>query len=303
MTLCGIVVPARNAVSTMKAFLASLQESTYPHWRLFVTDDASTDATPEVVRRWCDETGRGELIRLQARVGPPAARNVGIKAALEAGCSLVVLHDADCVVEPSSLEAHVEAHEAFPDAGIVGGPVRSLHETRVGAADGYASWFTSPPGRGDGLVRFLHLPTCNMSVKPWVFERIGFFDESLATGEDVAFCHQASSRGIPIRFASRACVGHVDRDVWHEAWMHHYRWGAHTHRVRKAKGAFLGRLVPRSARWCRILRVPYAAAFTLLVVALWVPYDRQVLAHVVPIFRLKLAFMRGVEAGAGVGRS
>jgi len=294
----AVVVPVRNAADVVPAFLQSLEGSTYPDWTAFLADDKSTDDTPLVVARWCELTGHGRLIRLRDRLGPPGARNAALRAALAEGHSLIVFHDADCVVEPATLAGHTAAHAAHPRTGIIGGPVRSLHRTPIGAADGYASWFTSPPGRPSGRVRFLHLPTCNLSVKSWVFERTGLFREDLATGEDVAFCQEARRHGIEIRFEARATVGHHDRDDLTSALAHHERWGAHTHDVRQGRGAFLGGAVPRDPRVCRVVEVPYAVAFTLLVLGLWIWYDPRVLLATKSIYRMKRAFTRGMVAGA-----
>jgi len=294
----AIVVPARNAADVVPAFLRSLEASTYADWTAFLADDCSTDDTPLIMGRWCERTGRGRLIRLSDRRGPPGARNAALRAALAEGHSLLVFHDADCIVEPATLKAHAAAHEAHPETGIIGGPVRSLHHARIGAADGYASWFTSPPGRPDGWVRLLHLPTCNLSVKSWVFQKTGMFREELSTGEDVAFCQEARRHGIEIRFAARATVAHRDRDDIVSALAHHERWGAHTHDVRRGTHAFLGGMVPQDPRVCRLLAVPYALAFTLLVLGLWIRYDPRVILATSDIYRMKRAFTRGMVAGA-----
>jgi GT2 family glycosyltransferase len=284
-------------MEVLPAFLTSLEGSTHRTWEAFLADDQSTDDTAGMVERWC-RNGRGRLVTLQTRQGAPGARNAALRAALAAGHDLVVFHDADCVLEPGTLAAHAAAQTAHPRAGIVGGPVRSLHTTRIGAADGYASWFTSPPGRPDGRVRFLHLPTCNLSVKSWVFEKTGFFREDLATGEDVAFCQEARRHGVELRFAANAVIGHRDRDRLDQALAHHARWGEHTHEVRQGERAFLASLVPSSPLAFRLASVPYALGFSLLVLALWIRYDPRVLLATADIFRMKRAFTEGMVSGA-----
>ncbi len=294
----AMVIPVRNAENDLPDLLGSLAASTYQDWCVYFVDDASEDATGRILAAWCKEQGNGEVLTLPQRVGPPAARNAAIKKALANNHPLIVFHDSDCIIEAHTLNAHMTAHEIWPHAGIVGGPVKGIHHTRVGRADGYASWFTSPPGRPSGRVRFLHLPTCNMSVKSRVFETTGLFREELATGEDVAFCHAARRAGIEIKFAKEALCFHKDRDQWIEALAHHRRWGEHTHHVRAEKDAFLGSLVLRSSRACRLLAIPYAWAFTLLVIALWVRYDPRVILDIGLIYRMKRAFTQGMVTGA-----
>jgi GT2 family glycosyltransferase len=294
----ALVVPSRNAERDLPVFLESLEQSSYSDYKAFLIDDASEDGTQKIIQDWCTATGIGEPILLQKRHGPPAARNVALRRIISADFRLILLHDSDCVLEPNTIEAHVAAHAKHPRVGIIGGPVRSIHTTKIGRADGYASWFTSPEGKPDGPMRYLHLPTCNMSVKLWVFDKTGLLREELATGEDVAFCHAARQAGIPIWFAKDAVCGHRDRDQWVHALPHHYRWGAHTHVVRKATGSFLGGAVPTSPFMCRLIAVPYALAFTLLVIGLWAPYDPRAILDIVRIYRMKRAFTAGLVAGA-----
>jgi glycosyltransferase involved in cell wall biosynthesis len=294
----ALIVPARNAEKDLPDFLASLEANLQSSWYVYFIDDASTDETGLQLEEWCRQHRRGEVIRRNRRSGPPAARNAALAVCLEADFDLIVLHDSDCVLEANTIVAHQRAHKLKQTAGIIGGPVRSIHKTPIGRADGYASWFTSPPGKASGFVRNLHLPTCNLSIKPWVFHRIGLFREDLATGEDVAFCSEAHRAGIPIYFESRAICGHKDRDLLEDALLHHRRWGEHTHAVRRNSRAFLSGFVPNNPFLCRILAIPYALSFTFLVMGLWFPYDPRVIWDSYRIYRMKRAFTGGMVTGA-----
>ena len=47
-----ILLATCNGAAFLDAQLASLEEQTYPHWRLLARDDASDDATPQILRAW-----------------------------------------------------------------------------------------------------------------------------------------------------------------------------------------------------------------------------------------------------------
>jgi len=77
----SIIVPAYNAEATISAAIASLQAQTMRDWEAIVVDDASTDATPDVLRRISIADPRIRIVRNQANLGPAGSRNVGLRMA------------------------------------------------------------------------------------------------------------------------------------------------------------------------------------------------------------------------------
>lgn len=99
-TLISIVIPVYNAAPYLPKTLQSIAEQTYPDWELILVDDASTDGSVFLIKKWIESqnkvkpktAGQIRLIELNENKGPAAARNIGIKAAQ--GRYLVYL-DAD----------------------------------------------------------------------------------------------------------------------------------------------------------------------------------------------------------------
>ena len=48
----SVVVAVRNEATNLPTLLAALTRQTHPHYEIILVDDASTDATPEIVRAW-----------------------------------------------------------------------------------------------------------------------------------------------------------------------------------------------------------------------------------------------------------
>lgn len=88
----SIIIPAYNAEATIAAAITSLQAQTMQDWEAIVVDDASTDATPEVVRRISSEDARIRILRNAVNLGPGGSRNVGLRMAQG---DWVALLDAD----------------------------------------------------------------------------------------------------------------------------------------------------------------------------------------------------------------
>ncbi len=92
----SVVIPARNACSTLGRCLEAVMSQTVAPFEVIVCDDCSTDSTAS------DASGAGAVVLLSdSRQGPSAARNRGAAAA--SGDVLLFL-DADVVVPPDLLE-------------------------------------------------------------------------------------------------------------------------------------------------------------------------------------------------------
>lgn len=169
----SVVIPARNREATLAACLDSVLGQTLPPTEVIVVDDASTDATAELVLAYADRGVR--LLRQQTAGGAQAARNAGIRAA---ACEWIALQDSDDVWLPLRLERQIAAlrdlaalHDiAIHADGLVrtmpDGPVEALPIPKF-AGDCYSELLLTPGPMFQGmLVRRVHL------------ERIGLLDEA-----------------------------------------------------------------------------------------------------------------------------
>ncbi|MFH7333822.1 glycosyltransferase family A protein [Streptomyces sp. KHY 26] len=92
-----VVVPAYNEEAGIGATLAALASQTDTGFTLVVVDNASTDATADVVRRFAAAAPFGvHLVREEQR-GTGAAADTGFRFAVAHGAELLVRTDADCV--------------------------------------------------------------------------------------------------------------------------------------------------------------------------------------------------------------
>lgn len=103
----SVIIPAFNAAATLARAIESVRAQTWPVHEIIVVDDGSTDATPEVARRF------GDAVRLiaQRNSGVSAARNAGAAAAT--GDWLAFL-DADDWYAPDRIALHAAWIEEDP---------------------------------------------------------------------------------------------------------------------------------------------------------------------------------------------
>ena len=96
----SIILPFFNGARYIEETIDSVRRQTRKDWELIAIDDGSTDASAEIVERYCRMDRRIRLIR-EGHAGSSAARNRGIE---EAEGRYIVLLDADDLWAPEFLE-------------------------------------------------------------------------------------------------------------------------------------------------------------------------------------------------------
>ena len=105
----SVVMPAYNAAPTLYASMASVLAQSHANLELLVIDDASTDATPEMIAEAAARDPRVVPIRQPRNAGVAAARNAGLEAST--GTHIAFL-DSDDRWRPEKLRmqlAHLRA--------------------------------------------------------------------------------------------------------------------------------------------------------------------------------------------------
>src|SRR5690606_2290234 len=109
----SIGLPVYNGDAFVDECIRSIVSQTFTDFELIVCDNASTDGTPDIVRRWIEADPRVSLHRAASNRG--AAANFNWSYELGTGeyfkwCAVDDLMDPDCV------RACVEALDNAPDA-------------------------------------------------------------------------------------------------------------------------------------------------------------------------------------------
>jgi hypothetical protein len=137
-----------NKAADLALTLDDLQESRLGRFRVFVLDNGSTDATPEVVASFRDRFGPNRFFATRApvNVGAPAGRN-WLKALPEAhGADFVAYLDDDLVLPADWALRLGAAVAAYPEAGVYGCRVVDAGQPAVLQA---TEFHLAPGGPGD----------------------------------------------------------------------------------------------------------------------------------------------------------
>lgn len=179
MKSLSVIIPAHQAQAYLAEAVASVRAQNWAgELEIIVIDDGSTDATADVARTL-------DVTLLQKEKGGAAsARNMGLRAAKG---QLILLLDADDLLTPGALEA-------------LYGP---LAEGKAAAVFAMAEDFISPEltdaqkaqlkPRTDSYGGVL--PGCSLICRS-VFDTIGLFDDTMSSGETVAWQMELRKAGL-----------------------------------------------------------------------------------------------------------
>lgn len=111
--LVSVIIPAYNQDRFIGDAIQSVLDQTYQNFEIIVVNDASTDNTDEVVRRFKDE--RLKYIVQTENVRLSATRNTAMRASQG---QILALLDADDIFHPEKLQAHTAFLAEHPEIGV-----------------------------------------------------------------------------------------------------------------------------------------------------------------------------------------
>lgn len=189
----SIIVVAYNETKQLRTLKESVDRQVMSqHWRMetVLVDNGSSDGTTEVAVRM----GFDKVIDCEGTIA--ACRNAGYRVA--AG-EIIAYVDADCEL-CDAWAGHVIAM-IRDGSGLVGWPVEPPVPMTWVQEAWHAHW-TNKRGHVDRMLSgepaMTLITTANMSMTREVMERVGGFDESLRSGEDMNFLLRAFREGVEL---------------------------------------------------------------------------------------------------------
>ena len=201
--MISVIVPVRNGMPWLEHQLQALVEQQCGEpWEVVVANNGSTDETVVVVQNWADRVPMIRLVDASEVKGAGATRNAGLKAAQG---ELLAFCDADDVVQPGWLKAHVSA---LTESDVSGGVVDTWSLNGLAAPSPLL--YDPPPA----MSQFGFLPaamSCNLALRRQAFEDLGGFAEDLMTGEDTDLCWRLQLSGHRYILSEDAVVARRER--------------------------------------------------------------------------------------------
>jgi GT2 family glycosyltransferase len=204
-----VAVPTRNGAARIGALLSALARQSYPAdlFDVLVVNNASTDATRDIVLRAAETTLPGRLRLVGERVpGVNRARNRAVAAS---SSELIAFIDDDELPPESWLLELVEGIGRHPQAACCGGPMTVVQEgDKPTACDRCA--FLEGEFRLEGTERAVEAVSGGNAIfRRAAFASVGLFDPSLSGhGDDFEWMFRAQRNGWSIFYLPSVNVWH-----------------------------------------------------------------------------------------------
>ena len=207
----SLIVAAYNAARTLPALFDSIEAADARAgvpWEAVLVDNASTDATPELLRAFAARSKVPVTVLRETRRGVSAARNAGIRAARG---RILAITDSDCVLAPDYVAAIVHEFAADSALALLGGRVE-LYST----ADRPISLRTARERAHVTIdaLNFGIVPGCNTAFTRALIEEIGPYDARLGIGtrlgpsEDIDLTYRAARSRHRVIYTPEIVVYH-----------------------------------------------------------------------------------------------
>ena len=183
----SVVTPSFRQAAFLEATIRSVLLQGYPNLEYLIMDGGSMDGSVDIIKRYARYLAYWES---QPDAGQADAINRGWRRAQ--GDILAYLNSDDLYL-PGAIQRAVEYLERHPDTGIVYGPCQVVDEQ--GRSCGGTREMADC-----SLPRLLRhpLPQPTMFFRRWVFDRIGWLDQSFHCVMDWDLTIRAVIEGIPI---------------------------------------------------------------------------------------------------------
>ena len=229
--LFSVVIAVRNEKNyIMRCLEAVFSQDIDEDYEVIVVDGMSTDGTFELLNKL--KKPNFSLIK-NKKINAAAGRNLGIK---QAKGDIVAFIDGDAIPSNDWLTQIKKAYKKHDNSVAgVGGPDLLPEDSRykekvigIVMTSSVARGGRFNPSTQHSLMddeRFVdHIPTCNLAIRKNVIEKVGFFDEDFAKGQDLELNYRIIKAGYKLLYSPKIKVVHYRKNHIREFARQIFKW-------------------------------------------------------------------------------
>ena len=251
----SVVLAVFNEGPFIEDCLKGLISQDYPSDKLeiIVADGGSSDATPEIIKKFQEKSDRIKLIK-----NPKKIVAAGLNAAIrQAQGEIIVRMDGHTQIAPNYISQCVQ-RLSQTEADNVGGPMRAFGKSLFGQSVALAT--SSPFGVGGARFHYSSQEeeVDTVYLGSWrrdIFEKIGFFDEEMIRNQDDEFNYRLRKKGGRILLSPSIESKYWVRETPTALWRQYFQYGFWKVRVMKKH--------PQQMRMRQFIPPLFAASFFL----------------------------------------
>ena len=177
--IISVILPTYNRAHTLDRAIGSVVHQSYPHWHLYIVDDASTDSSLECVQHWLKKSDKISLLSMSVNRGVSAARNLGLQKARGSYISFI---DSDDEWLPEKLSQQISYFASHPEHRLVHGEEiwvrRGVRVNPMKKHQKRGGWVFSD------CLKLCCISPSTVMLKKEIFEEVGVFREDFPACED-----------------------------------------------------------------------------------------------------------------------
>jgi glycosyltransferase involved in cell wall biosynthesis len=225
----SVIIPIRNEEAFIARCLQSVVDQDYPHdsMEVLVVDGRSEDRSREIVAEFSYEfVSRYPLIKLldNPKISAPAGLNLGIR---EARGDVIVRVDGHCLLEPNYVSQCVRCLRET-GADNVGGLMQAVGQNYVSQVIALAisSFFGSGGSKFHYASKEQYVDTVYLGAfRRSVFDKVGFFNESLVRNQDYELNYRIRVAGGKIFLSPAIKASYYGRSTLRYLWCQYLQYG------------------------------------------------------------------------------
>jgi len=221
--LFSILVPCHDEEVHIPNTVAQLLELDYPEYEIILIDDGSTDKTASIIHDLSENHERIRAVYSKENQGKAAALNIGC---LVAKADLILMIDADTLLDPKALKWIAWHFIKFPRAGAVTGNPRVLNRTTLLAKiqTGEYSTIIGLIKRTQRILgKVLTVSGVIAAFRRQALVSVGFLDTDMVT-EDIDLTWKLEKQFWDIRYEPHAISWILVPETLKGLWRQRLRW-------------------------------------------------------------------------------
>ncbi len=175
----SIIISVYNSEVHIRESIESILGQSFTDFEVIVIDDASTDATSEILHEYTEKDARVRSFRNEQNLGLTKSLN---KAIRESSGTYIARMDADDIAYPERFEKQVAFLSSCPNYGLVGSWAIVI-DNQGKEIDQY-QWETKDGEIRKNLIKYNCIIHPSIMMRAEVLEIVGYYDETFRYAQD-----------------------------------------------------------------------------------------------------------------------